>query len=68
MSTCKGIGGMDQEEVMSVPKAENGSEDARKPADLDRCYGRIGISAVLAALTYKGESKNSAYVPSEAQR
>lgn len=53
---------------MSVPKAENGSEDARKPADLDRCYGRIGISAVLAALTYKGESKNSAYAPSEAQR
>lgn len=53
---------------MNAPKAETGNNDNRNTGDLDRCYGRIGISAVAAALTYKGDSKNSAYAPSETQR
>jgi hypothetical protein len=53
---------------MNSPKAETGSDETRKTGDLDRRYGRIGISAVAAALTYKGDSKNPAYAPSEAQR
>jgi hypothetical protein len=32
-------------------------------ADLDRQYRRIGISAVVAALPYKGDAKNPAYAP-----
>lgn len=50
---------------MNSPNAETGADDTRKAGDLDRCYGRIGISAVAAALTYKGDSKNPAYAPSE---
>jgi hypothetical protein len=53
---------------MNSPKAETGNNDNRNAGDLDRCYGRIGISAVAAALTYKGDSKNSAYAPSETPR
>lgn len=53
---------------MTSPKPETGNNDNRNSGDLDRCYGRIGISAVAAALTYKGETKNSAYAPSESQR
>jgi len=30
---------------------------------LDRCYGRIGISAVAAAARYQGSAKNPAYAP-----
>lgn len=53
---------------MTAPKAETGTDDNRKAGELDRCYGRIGISAVAAALTYKGDAKNPAYAPSETQR
>jgi hypothetical protein len=37
-------------------------------AALDRCYGKIGISAVAAALPYQSESKNQAYAPVTWQR
>ena len=30
---------------------------------LDRCYGKIGISAVAAALPYQSDAKNTAYAP-----
>lgn len=30
---------------------------------LDRCYGKIGISAVAAALPYQSDAKNLAYAP-----
>jgi len=30
---------------------------------LDRCYGKIGISAVVAALPYQSDAKNLAYAP-----
>jgi hypothetical protein len=38
--------------------------------DLDGQYGSIGISAVAAALPYRGEAKNPAYAPAreDAQR
>lgn len=34
-----------------------------KDANLDRRYGKIGISAVVAALHYQSEAKNPAYAP-----
>jgi hypothetical protein len=36
-------------------------------AALDGQYGKIGISAVAAAVRYQGDSKNSAYAPSSQQ-
>jgi hypothetical protein len=41
------------EAEMTSPKTEAGANDNRKAEELDRCYGRIGISAVAAALTFK---------------
>jgi len=35
----------------------------RKAEDLDGRYGKIGISAVAAALPYQSDSKNPAYAP-----
>jgi hypothetical protein len=35
----------------------------RKGEDLDGRYGKIGISAVAAALPYKSDAKNPAYAP-----
>jgi hypothetical protein len=37
----------------------------RDDAGLDRCYGKIGISAVAAAIAYQGEVKNSVEPPSD---
>lgn len=37
----------------------------RRGEDLDGRYGKIGISAVAAALPYQSESKNPAYAPVE---
>jgi hypothetical protein len=36
-------------------------------ASLDRQYGNIGISAVVAALRYGGDAKNQAYAPASSQ-
>ena len=38
-------------------------EQRRERAELDARYGKIGISAVAAALRYPSESKNPAYAP-----
>jgi len=35
----------------------------RQGEDLDGRYGKIGISAVAAALPYQSEAKNQAYAP-----
>lgn len=43
------------------------SEQRRERAELDARYGKIGISAVAAALRYNGDSKNPAYAPAPAQ-
>ena len=39
------------------------SDSRRQDASLDRCYGKIGISAVAAALPYQSDAKNPAYAP-----
>ena len=39
------------------------SEQRRERAELDARFGKIGISAVAAALRYPSESKNPAYAP-----
>lgn len=36
-----------------------------REAELDVRYGKIGISAVAAALRYQSDAKNPAYAPSE---
>ena len=41
------------------------AEAARKRPDLRREYHAIGISAVAAALPYRGKQKNEAYAPSQ---
>jgi hypothetical protein len=39
------------------------TEQRRERAELDARYGKIGISAVAAALRYGSEAKNPAYAP-----
>jgi hypothetical protein len=39
------------------------TEQRRERSELDPRFGRIGISAVAAALQYPSDSKNSAYAP-----
>ena len=43
--------------------AEPGQDRRRQPTDLDRQYGKIGISAVAAAVRYQSDAKNLAYAP-----
>lgn len=43
------------------------STNRRSDADLDRRYGRIGISALVAALPYRSETKNTAYAPAQSR-
>jgi len=38
-------------------------DDEREAASLDRRYGKIGISAVAAAVRYQSDAKNPAYAP-----
>ena len=39
------------------------TEQRRERAELDPRFGKIGISAVAAALRYRGDVKNPAYAP-----
>lgn len=39
------------------------TEQRRERAELDARYGKIGISAVAAALRYTSDGKNPAYAP-----
>lgn len=56
---------------MNTAKASGQSPESRHTeANLDRRYGRIAISAVVAALPYRSETnrsetKNQAYTPVE---
>lgn len=43
------------------------TEQRRERAELDARYGKIGISAVAAALRYGSDAKNPAYAPVPAQ-
>jgi hypothetical protein len=40
-------------------------EQRRERAELDARYGKIGISAVAAALRYQSGCKNPAYAPAK---
>jgi len=44
------------------------TEQRRDRNELDARFGRIGISAVAAALQYRSDSKNVAYAPVEPAR
>jgi hypothetical protein len=46
-----------------VSRQESLRDSGRPEAGLDRCYGKIGISAVAAALPYQSDAKNPAYAP-----
>ena len=53
---------------MTTVKASGQSLESREyQADLDRRYRQIGISALVAALPYRSESKNQAYAPVESR-
>lgn len=39
------------------------SDQRRERAELDARFGKIGISAVAAAVRYRGDSKNPVYAP-----
>lgn len=54
---------------MSKQTAETSPSEAAASdrACLDRQYGNIGISAVVAALRYGGDVKNPAYAPASSQ-
>ena len=54
---------------MTKTNAAKSSENARRnEPNLDSLYGKIGISAVAAALQYQGEIKNPADAPVDPQR
>ena len=48
---------------MKSPRAT--PEQRRDRAGLDPRFGKIGISAVVAAMRYQGEIKNPAYAPAK---
>ena len=47
----------------AIERRQPDEERRREHVNLDRRYGRIGISAVAAALRYTEVSKNPAYAP-----
>jgi hypothetical protein len=46
-----------------MKRKDAAQEVRREEASLDRCYGKIAISAVAAALPYQSDAKNPAYAP-----
>jgi len=44
---------------------EQRRERADQDARFDPCFGKIGISAVAAAMRYQGETKNPVYAPAK---
>jgi hypothetical protein len=53
---------------MTAPKVDTGTDENRKAGELDRRYGRIGISAVAAALACMNDAKSSPSEPGETRR
>jgi hypothetical protein len=47
----------------SEPQPRPRAEQRRERAELDARYGKIGISAVAAAVRYQSDSRNPAYAP-----
>jgi hypothetical protein len=50
-----------QNTVQAEPRRQ--SDPRRDESNLDRRYGKIGISAVAAAMRYQSDAKNPAYAP-----
>lgn len=50
-----------------MPSTRATSDQRRDRAALDARYGKIGISAVAAALRYPSDTKNPAYAPTVAR-
>jgi hypothetical protein len=48
---------------LMMKRKDAAQEVPREEASLARCYGKIGISAVAAALPYQSDAKNPAYAP-----
>lgn len=44
---------------MNATKTTEQSQDSHRQCDLDNRYGKIGISAVAAALCHQGERHNT---------
>jgi hypothetical protein len=57
---------MSKQAVTTAGDSQRGKRP-EKPANLDRQYGTIGISAVAAALPYCGNAKNPANARTGAQ-
>jgi len=49
--------------MKSTDTAKSPSQRTDKTPELDLRYGKIGISAVAAALRYQSDSRNPAYAP-----
>jgi hypothetical protein len=49
------------------PKKSNDSKIHGQGTALAGCYGRIGISAVVAAARYQGSAKNPVYAPASSK-
>jgi hypothetical protein len=41
------------------------TEQRRERAELDPRFGKVGISAVAAAMRYAGDARNPAYAPAK---
>lgn len=54
---------MKTKETAQDSRRQDSKSARREDAGLDRCYGKIGISAVAAALPYQSDAKNPAYAP-----
>jgi len=53
---------------MNAPKTPSRHTRAGEGSDLNRCYGKIGISAVAAAVRYQAEPRSNEHpgvVPQE---
>ena len=53
---------LDRNETRRDLRRESRRQDS---SDLDSRYGKIGISAVAAALRYPGDAKNTRYAPAD---
>ena len=60
------LNGKAKERLMTSAK-KNAETVGQERLDLDRRYGKIGISAVAAAVQYQSDSKNLAYAPATLQ-
>jgi hypothetical protein len=53
--------------MKSTKTAQSTQSIRREAQNLDFRYGKIGISAVAAAMRYQGDAKDAAHVPTDRQ-